>query len=188
MSPMVRAPLTLEYALLGYIRQRSMYGYELHQLLTQPSGLGLVWQIKQSQLYALLDKLEKDGFLSVTLAESQNNRPSRKFFNLTPAGEQAFLAWLRQPVKQARGIRQEFLAKLYFSLSEDGATASALVHTQLETCRTWNASLEEELASRRGSPGFDEWVTRFRLQQVRGICAWLAELEESIDWDRGEGD
>ncbi len=63
---MVRTPLSMEYILLGLVFKQPMYGYEIHQLLSQPEGLGLIWHLKQSQLYALLEKLEKDGLLEAS--------------------------------------------------------------------------------------------------------------------------
>ena len=121
MSPMVRTPLSMEYILLGLVFKRPMYGYEIHQLLSQPEGLGLIWHLKQSQLYALLEKLEKDGLLEARL-EYQETRPPRKFFTLTPQGKAAFQEWVQSPVEDARGVRQEFLAKLYFY--QNGTVAS----------------------------------------------------------------
>ena len=58
MTPMVRRPLGVEQALLGFLTGRPMYGYEIHQCLSQPAGLGRVWRVKQSQAYALLARLE----------------------------------------------------------------------------------------------------------------------------------
>lgn len=91
----VNLPLTTEHALLGFLRQRPMYGYEIHQQLSEPSGLGLVWQLKQSQLYALLAKLEQEGYVT-TSPEPQQTRPPRKMFELTPAGSNAFLTWAQR--------------------------------------------------------------------------------------------
>src|SRR5438093_383044 len=62
MSPLLRQPLTVEHALLGFLQQQPMHGYEIYQHLAGLAGLGLVWQVKQSHLYALLDKLEADGY------------------------------------------------------------------------------------------------------------------------------
>ena len=83
--PMVKLPLTMEHALLGLVRQRPMYAYEIHQTLAQAEALGLVWQLKQSQTYALLARLEDAGYLASTL-EAQDSRPPRKVLQLTPAG------------------------------------------------------------------------------------------------------
>src|SRR5262245_50407367 len=62
--PMVKQPLTIEHALLGFVRQRPMHGYEIHQRLLASAELGMVWSIKQSLLYAHLTRLEEEGLLT----------------------------------------------------------------------------------------------------------------------------
>src|SRR5262249_48869253 len=120
---MVSSPLTLEHALLGFLRQRSMYPYEIYQTLSQAHDLGRVWHLKQSQVYALLSRLEEAGFISTT-TEMQNSRPPRKVMTLTPSGLKAFDAWLLAPVAHGRDFRLEFLAKLYFASCSEATTVT----------------------------------------------------------------
>ena len=72
MSPMVKAPLTMEYALLGFLRDEPMHAYEMYQQLHETEALGLVWRIKQSQLYALLARLEETGYLTTVTAPQRD--------------------------------------------------------------------------------------------------------------------
>jgi hypothetical protein len=54
-----QAPLSLEHILLGFLCQESTDGYDLYKKINGFEGISLVWNIKQSLLYAMLDKLEK---------------------------------------------------------------------------------------------------------------------------------
>ena len=63
MSPMVKQPLTTEYALLGFLRQQPMHAYEIHQTLLRNEALGLVWHLKQSLVYVMLERLEAEGYI-----------------------------------------------------------------------------------------------------------------------------
>lgn len=90
---MSRSPLTIEYALLGFLYQQSRHGYEIYHQLLAGDSLELVWRLKQSQLYALLTKLEQQGYITARL-EPQDVRPPRKMLQLTAAGQEAFLSWL----------------------------------------------------------------------------------------------
>ena len=74
-----------------------MHGYEIYQHMSDPNGLGLVWVVKQSRLYALLAGLEKEGYIEAVL-EPQESRPPRKVFHLTESGEKVFLNWVQSPV------------------------------------------------------------------------------------------
>src|SRR6476620_11890304 len=97
MSRIERNPLAMEYALLGFLRRRPMHGYEIYQRLADPEGLWLVWRMKQSQLYALLLRLESEGFIASTL-QQQDTRPPRKIFRLTRLGRERYLAWVHSAV------------------------------------------------------------------------------------------
>src|SRR3954454_23190306 len=105
--PMIKLPLTVELALLGFLYRQPMHGYQLHQELNEARDLGLVWHLKEAQLYRLLGRLEEEGYIT-SVNEAQGLRPPRKMLHLTPEGEAAFLAWTRAPVRRGRELRLEF--------------------------------------------------------------------------------
>ncbi|HZG69222.1 MAG TPA: PadR family transcriptional regulator [Herpetosiphonaceae bacterium] len=172
MSPMVKTPLTMEHALLGLLVQRPMHAYEMHQILQETRALGLVWHLKQSQLYALLARLEDAGYLTGN-TEPQGTRPPRKILHVTPDGRAAFSRWLGTPVAHGRDFRQEFLAKLFFAQAEDPDTVAALLDRQRRECRRWLAELYEKLAERGREHPFDTLVLQFRISQIDAILCWL---------------
>ena len=172
MSPLVRQPLTVEHGLLGFLHERPMHGYEIYLRMVDASGLGLVWQVKQSHLYAMLDKLEGDGFIAGR-QEAQDMRPPRRVFRLTSAGRKAFRDWLGRPVPHGREIRLEFMAKLFFARREGPEWVGQLIDHQRQECVEWRANL---LAQARATPGRGsyEWlVYQFRVGQVESMIAWL---------------
>lgn len=177
--PRVNVPLSTEFALLGFLRRQPMYGYEIHQQLSNPTGLGLVWQLKQSQLYALLAKLEREGYV-VTNIEYQEARPPRKMFELTGAGRQAFQDWVQQPVAQGRKLRLEFLAKLYFAQFEGSEITTRLIERQRVACRTWLRQQEKEAEALRHRNPYDWLVHKFRMGQIEAILAWLDTCQEAL--------
>src|SRR5712692_2813615 len=157
MSPLVRQPLTVEHALLGFLRERPMHGYEIHHLMIDPAGLGLVWQVKQSHLYAMLDKLESDGFIAGR-QETQNMRPPRRVFRLTPLGRRALQAWLGRPVSHGREVRLEFMAKLYFARREGPERVAELLMLQRQVCGEWRATLEARSTTDQAGSGYERLV------------------------------
>jgi PadR family transcriptional regulator, regulatory protein AphA len=178
MSPMVKVPLTLEHALLGFLWHRPMHAYEMHQSLAGAGELGQVWRLKQSQLYALLARLEEEGYVTA-VARPQGMRPPRRVMSLTPEGEAAFQGWLVTPVAHGRDFRQEFLAKLYFARAEP-ATALALIEAQQAACRDWLADLEAQIAEAVAEHVYDRLVLQFRAGQVSAILAWLDTCAEAF--------
>ncbi len=178
---MKRLSLTIEHALLGFLRQQPKHGYAIHQELSDPGGLGPVWQIKLSQLYALLGKLEDAGYLTTT-TEPQENKPPRKLFHLTAAGKTAFLSWVQCPVANGRSLRLEFLVKLYFARHEGSEVAACLLAAQREQCQSWLA-VEQEIVDTETSNGheYGRLVHQFRLGQIQATLTWLDECEEPSD-------
>ena len=172
----VNLPLATEHALLGFLRQRPRHGYEIHQQLSDPTGLGLVWRLKQSQLYALLAKLENEDYVTTTI-EYQDARPPRKLFALTETGREAFLNWIQQPVQQGRTLRLDFLAKLYFAQLEGPPVALSLIERQRAACRSWLLSQQQEAEMLPDMPAFDWLVHQFRLCQIEAMLAWLDQCE-----------
>jgi PadR family transcriptional regulator AphA len=194
MSPMVSSPLTLEHALLGFVRHQPMHAYEIHQKLAQSTDLGRVWHLKQSHLYALLGRLEEAGYV-VTTTEIQGARPPRKMLSLTPAGRAAFERWQVTPVAHGRDFRLEFLAKLYFAGESGLETVNELIDAQRSVSRGWLADLRAQADALSADRRYDWLVLEFRIQQIEAILSWLdtcaaALLPDSAGRrrDRAEGD
>jgi DNA-binding PadR family transcriptional regulator len=177
--PRVKDPLTLEYALLGFIQAEPVHAYELHQRLEQTEMLGLVWRLKQRQLYALLERLETEGYLEST-TELQENRPPRRMLHLTLTGAAAFQRWLTTPVEHGRDFRQEFMAKLYFARGEGPTTVAHLIDQQRATCQRGITTFNQQLIATPKERVLDALVFHFRIGQLEAILQWLDTCARSV--------
>jgi PadR family transcriptional regulator, regulatory protein AphA len=177
MSPMVRRPPGMELALLGFLRQGPQYGYQLHQMISDPVGLGTIWRLKQSQLYALLTKLEKDGYIWGELGAQETAHPPRRMFQLTNTGQAIYQDWLKNPVSAPRLVRQEFMAKLYFARYESQEQARALIALQRAACRKW---LEAKKVEKVEPSSFNWTLHQYRLSQIEALLAWLDVCEQNF--------
>lgn len=176
--PMVKQPLTIEHALLGFVRQRPMYGYEIHQRLLASAELGLVWSVKQSLVYAHLTRMEEEGLLRSTLVP-QGQKPARKMLELTPEGEAAFLLWVRSPVEHGRDFRLEFLAKIYFAREEGTAAALELTARQRHASVQQLAAMQRKAGANERARSYDWLVLRYRIGQLEAALRWL---DLCADW------
>ncbi len=136
-----------EYALLGALMTQPRHGYEIRAFLEE--GLGPTWHIPTSQLYAQLKRLEERGHLYSSL-EAQETRPSRRVFEITDKGREAFTTWVLSPARHVRDLRVEFLAKLFFirKLKLDG---SRLIQEQSRVLEKTLNRLETVLAQEEDS-------------------------------------
>ncbi len=183
MCPMVRRPPGLEIALLGFLLDGPQHGYQLHQMISDPTGLGLIWHLKQSQLYALLAKLEKDGFTNSTL-QSQDPHPPRRVFELTSLGREAFMDWVSSPVTTPRLIRQEFLAKLYFVSKKNADMVRQLIDKQCSVCQRWLTEFNTQMTA--SEPQSYRWTMyQYRLGQIEALQQWLESYRNDLDVSSG---
>jgi DNA-binding PadR family transcriptional regulator len=177
--PALKQPFTVELALLGLVRTQAAHPYELHQRLRESRDLGLVWQIKQAHLYALLARLEAAGYL-ISIPEPQANRPPRKMLHLTEQGRAVFAHWLHEPVAHGRDFRLEFLAKLFFAHQEGPATVAALIERQRDACRRRMRDLDRQIAALPADQPFERLVVQFRSGQLAATLAWLDSCAQAL--------
>ncbi len=175
MSPRPALPLRCEFALLGFVRRGPAHGYDLLQKLSGPQGLSEIWEIKISQVYAYLNKLEDQGYLTSSRLQ-ESDYPARRLYTITPAGEAAFQAWLGSPVPTARDLRQLFLLKLHFQDEVAPEIMEKLISGQILLCRQWLDNLERE---RNGATGWRQWVFAYRVGLIDSSLNWLESLDRS---------
>jgi PadR family transcriptional regulator AphA len=169
---MTQRPLRMELALLGFLSRNPQHGYSLNQQLTSRAGLGRVWRLKPSQLYALLEKLETAGLVTSKL-RAQEPHPPRRIFSLTPAGQQAYAAWRVAAVERPNEMRQLFFARLYFCLLDHPAEAQILIDHQRELAQKWLADLDGRAQVSKINAPFDQALQDYRTVQVKMILDWL---------------
>lgn len=84
----------LAVATLGLLGERPMHPYEMFQLLLARGEDQLV-KVRPGTLYHTVDRLAQDGLLAPVATERAGNRPERTTYEITPAGTEALLDWVR---------------------------------------------------------------------------------------------
>jgi DNA-binding PadR family transcriptional regulator len=80
--------------ILGLLRDRPLYGYELKQIIEEHMG---DWtSIAFGSIYFALDKLTDEKFVEKAGVEREGKRPSRCVYQITKAGRGEFLRLLRE--------------------------------------------------------------------------------------------
>jgi DNA-binding PadR family transcriptional regulator len=179
MCQMVRRPPGIELALLGFLQAGPQHGYQIHRMVSDSDGLGSIWRLKQSQLYALLAKLEMNGFIRGELELQEEARPPRRMYQLTTDGQAVFQDWLKRPVNVPRLMRQEFIAKYYFSCQEGKEQARELIDLQRAACQGWLEKLEP---TNREPTSFNWLIYQYRVGQIKAILAWLDTCQHEFEW------
>ncbi|WP_417025008.1 PadR family transcriptional regulator [Candidatus Allofournierella excrementavium] len=112
----------MEYLILGLLLLAPMTGYELQRFIKQ--NLALICSSSAGSVQTALTKLEKEG--RIAAAETVEGRRRKKTFSITPAGRQAFAAWVARPM-QAGKVKNMELARLFFlGLAQPAQRAAAI--------------------------------------------------------------
>ncbi len=168
----MRPENTARFALLGLLLDQPHHGYDLYRDFADPAGLGQVWHLGMSQMYAELKTLEARGWVSAT-TEQQDARPAKKIFTLTPAGRVAFQEWMTTPSQGLREMRVEFIARLYFARRENAKAVTALIARQEKSLREELSKLKENKLAQSESDDFVRALHSFRTSQLKAALTWL---------------
>lgn len=101
--------MSLRSVLLALLSKEPNTGYRLGRLLQKQ--LNHLWDARLQQIYGELGKLKTEGLVAVESIDLPN-RPAKKVYSLTPAGQDALDEWLVQrPAPVA--CKDDLLVKLY---------------------------------------------------------------------------
>ncbi|MCI0685888.1 MAG: PadR family transcriptional regulator [Sporichthyaceae bacterium] len=87
----------LALAVLSSLFERPMHPYEMVSVLKE-RGKDQSMKINWGSLYTVVQNLEKHGFIEATSTTRQGRRPERTVYELTEAGRDELLDWMRELV------------------------------------------------------------------------------------------
>ncbi|MGQ9909169.1 MAG: PadR family transcriptional regulator [Candidatus Flexifilum sp.] len=160
--------------LLGLLRRESMHGYRLNEFIEHE--LSICTDLKKPTAYFLLDKLEQAGWIAVTEAIQDSGRPPRKMYAITPAGEAAFQALLRDHLRELDLSRFTADAGFAFIDALDPAESIDL----LEARRAALAAALDEARAAPPHPGALNFVIRQRIAHLEAEYDWLESVIQEL--------
>ena len=111
--------MDIEFILLALIKtHKEVSGYELNRIIRDSNRFFLV--VSLAYLYPNLKKLYDRGLVTYTNTPIAN-RPDKKTYQITPAGELVLNDWLKAPI-DADMYFKAFLLKMEFAALMDQAT------------------------------------------------------------------
>ena len=119
--------MALEHALLVALREQPASGLELAQRFSR--SIGFFWSATHQQIYRVLGRMEKDGWVQVETV-AQQGRPDKKVYDVTPLGRTALADWLAEPAPDSP-LRSDIAVKLRGASFGDRAAVLAVVRARL---------------------------------------------------------
>jgi PadR family transcriptional regulator, regulatory protein AphA len=175
--------VSLDLAILGFLSSHPKTGYELKtRCFSGPAGA--LWAADQAQIYRTLDRLAKDGQVSVT-RRRQAGKPDRKVYELTRAGTEA-LDEMLAAVAAPPPLRDPFLLQLYFghTLDDDALveilTARREAHQQrLDELRELSDELSKDHSLAPRDAVLRHTAFDGAIAQQRALIDWLDDCVEA---------
>jgi DNA-binding PadR family transcriptional regulator len=166
----MRTTISPEPALLGFLLNGPMHGYDLYKQVDQE--LAPVWHLGLSQMYAIFKSFAARGWVRVRV-QAQGARPSKNILELTPIGRKAFETWRTLSARGLREFRVDFFLRLYFARIAGVGSAKELVECQTAASRRELESLR--ILKKSSAPEYElfELTRDFRIQQLTTILKWL---------------
>ncbi|HET6616105.1 MAG TPA: PadR family transcriptional regulator [Dehalococcoidia bacterium] len=171
--------MSLKHALLGLISYQPMTGYEIKQFFD--SSIAHFWNAELSQIYPALKALEDAEFV-VKHVEVQENRPNRKIYEITDAGREEFLRWMRTPTPPA-GLRDPFLIKIFLGTELPVEDTLVLMRRQMEEHQKVIAFSETVLRDRIAhAVEHEKFTTQHALYWTLTLEMALAYRRAYVEW------
>jgi DNA-binding PadR family transcriptional regulator len=176
----------LKHAILGFLIDQPMHGYELKRALSP--ALPAERRMNDGVLYPLLKRMEADGLISGRV-ERRTGAPDRRVFHPTEAGRRAFDEWLSSPVDEEDEVAYDFmhghpfLTKCLFFGRLGASEIVRKFSEQLESSERKLADFQRihEGMVERGVDPYRIAVLELGIAQQRERIRWLRQTRREIE-------
>jgi DNA-binding PadR family transcriptional regulator len=107
----VSNPLAL--AVMALLYEQPMHPYEMVSLMRERGKHESV-RLRYSSLYSVVGTLEREGLIAARETMREGRRPERTIYEITGAGREEFLTWLRELLREPVKEYTQFAAGLSF--------------------------------------------------------------------------
>src|SRR5215204_4471641 len=171
----VSNPLAL--AVMALLYERPMHPYEMVTMMRERGKHESV-RLRYSSLYSVVGALEREGLIVSRETVREGRRPERTVYEITGAGREEFLTWLRELLREPVKEYTQFAAGLSFLAGLPPEEAVELLKERVER-------LEEETEELRSR--LDAAMEQFGLPRLFLVESEHALMlrEAELGWVRG---
>jgi DNA-binding PadR family transcriptional regulator len=179
-------PLAL--AVLVSLHEKPMHPYEVAQTLRQRAKQESV-RLNYGSLYAVVESLEKNGFVKATGTVQEGRRPQRTVYAITDAGLTEMTDWLTELIGTPAKEYPAFMAGLSFIPALDPDDALAALRRRAEALVVKLVSLRgvEKAAREAGLPRIFGLEAEYEEQQLAAELKFVNALADEMQAGTLEG-
>jgi DNA-binding PadR family transcriptional regulator len=179
-------PLAL--AVLVCLYEKPMHPYEVAQTLRSRAKHESV-RLNYGSLYAVVESLEKKGFIKSTGTVQLGKRPQRTVYAITDEGTVEMTDWMTELIGTPSKEYPEFMAGLSFLAALDPDDALAALRRRAETLMVKIAALRGAMKAARdaGLPRLFGLESEFEEQQQGAELRFVISLADEMSAGTLEG-
>ena len=179
-------PLAL--AVLVSLYEKPMHPYEVAQTLRQRAKQESV-RLNYGSLYAVVESLEKKGFVKATGTVQEGKRPQRTVYEITDAGATEMTDWLTELIGTPAKEYPAFMAGLSFlpALDPDDALAALRRRAEMLTVRLASLRGVEQAAREAGLPRIFGLEAEYEEGQLVAELKYVISLADEMQSGTLEG-
>jgi DNA-binding PadR family transcriptional regulator len=168
--------------------ERPMHPYEVAQTLRQRAKQESV-RLNYGSLYAVVEALEKRGFVKATGTVREGKRPERTVYAITDVGAREMDDWMTELIGVPGKEYPAFMAGLSFlpSLHPDDALVALRSRAEALTVKLAGMRGAMKAAAAAGLPRIFELETEFEEQQIVAELKFVNGLVEDMSSGTLEG-
>jgi DNA-binding PadR family transcriptional regulator len=174
--------MTVRLVILGLLRERPLYGYEIKQLIEEHMS---DWtSIAFGSIYFALDKLADEKFVEKVEVEQENNRPARSVYQITEKGRAEFVRLLRENWQQ---VEREYFSLdvcLFFLESLPLAEVKSYLQKRQAALQTALGYLEQHRAAQLSLPEVPRLATAIfdhTFVHTQAELNWVGDLLQKLE-------
>jgi len=186
--PRVSRSNPLALAVLVSLYERPMHPYEVAQTLRQRAKQESV-RLNYGSLYAVVESLEKKGFIKATGTAREGKRPERTVYEITDDGVREMDDWMTELIGVPAKEYPAFMAGLSFLPALDPEDALAALRGRAEALMVKLAAMRGAMKAGRdaGLPRIFELETEYEESQLAAELKYVNALVKDMEAGTLEG-
>jgi DNA-binding PadR family transcriptional regulator len=177
----VSNPLAL--AVMALLYERPMHAYEMVALMRERGKHESV-RFRYSSLYSVVGALEREGLIVPRETVREGRRPERTVYEITGAGREEFITWLRELLREPVKEYTQFAAGLSFLPALPPEEAIALLKERVRRLERENGEMRSRLDA-----AVEQWnlprlfvvESEHELMLREAEQRWVREIVEEIE-------
>jgi DNA-binding PadR family transcriptional regulator len=174
--------MSVRHAMLALLSEGPKYGLQLREEFEARTGE--VWPLNVGQVYATLQRLERDGLVE---SDGTGEEGPQKGFRITAAGEQELARWLCTPPDLSSPPRDELVMKVLVALHVPSADVHAVIQAHrrylVELMQQWTRIKEDDAGSDLGML----LAVDAELFRLDSVVRWLNAAEARVKRAAADG-